>query len=333
MDKIALAPKKERKSIFIEAANRTGISNFIIEKDFWVSWVLERVFRDEDLSKILRFKGGTSLSKAFGLINRFSEDIDLILSMSVILEPDEILEQSSNTKQIEFNKAIEDRAKNYIGSTLFKDIRYYLANTCSIHHDKNDGHVLLVKYLHVFDYDYIQPEVRLEIGPLALWTPNEQYPISSFVEKALPELGIKKTIIPTIKPEQTFWEKITILHHEHHRPKTSPLPPRYSRHYYDVYMMGKSNVKTCALNNINLLEEIVNFKIRFYPRGWANYENAFPGTIRLLPAEHNSEILAKDYHEMQKMLFGDIPSWDVILSEIEILENEINFYKKNTFKN
>jgi len=77
------------------------------------------------------------------------------------------------------NWYIENRVKNYIGSTLFKNIRYYLANTYSIHHDKNDGHVLLVKYPHVFDYDNMQPEVRLEIGPLASWMPNEQYPISS----------------------------------------------------------------------------------------------------------------------------------------------------------
>ncbi|MCL2440346.1 MAG: nucleotidyl transferase AbiEii/AbiGii toxin family protein [Treponema sp.] len=324
MDKIAFASDIERKSIFIEAADKLNISESIVEKDFWVSWVLEKIFENNELSQILCFKGGTSLSKAFNLIDRFSEDIDLILSESIVLNKNETLIQSSKTKQVEFIKIIEERALEYIRTNLFKKITGVLGSTCFVYPDNEDGHSLYIKFPHVFNYSYIQQEIKLEIGPLALWNPNNRYSISSFLTKALPELKLIEPVVPIIKPERTFWEKITILHHEHHRPVTSPLQPRYSRHYYDVYKMGNNEVKNIALANTELLIEVVNFKKRFYPRGWANYDAALPGTICILPAKYNIQSLAEDYIKMQKMLFGEIPQWDTILSNLQKLEIEIN---------
>ncbi len=97
--------------------------------------------------------------------------------------------------------------------------------------------------------------------------------------------------VPTICAERTFWEKATILHHEHHRPENILTPSRYSRHYYDLYMMGHSEVKTRALTQADLLPAVVTFKQKFYPRGWANYENAKRGTLRLLPSPVASQAL------------------------------------------
>lgn len=324
MDRIAYASDSERKKLFIETADKTGIADSIIEKDFWVSWILGKIFSKEDLSKILCFKGGTSLSKAFGLIDRFSEDIDLILSSHVLLKSNEILEQSSNSKQANFNREIEARARHFIFTTLKDEIAEALGTICKVVSDPRDHYVLLVKFPQVFNYNYIQPEIKLEIGPLALWDPNEKYPISSFIASHLPELDLENPIIPTVKPERTFWEKITILHHEHHRPETSSLRPRYSRHYYDVFKIGNSKIKYEALANLKLLEEVVVFKKRFYPRGWANYDNAFPGTIRLSPAAQNLHDLGQDYIKMQKMIFGSAPRWQEILNYLKKLEDEIN---------
>ncbi|MCL2505961.1 MAG: nucleotidyl transferase AbiEii/AbiGii toxin family protein [Alphaproteobacteria bacterium] len=324
MDKVAFASDLERKSLFIDAADKTDIADFIIEKDFWVSWVLGKIFADKYLSEILCFKGGTSLSKAFGLIDRFSEDIDLILSEHTVLKTGEKLEQSSNNKQAEFNKEVVSRAGHFISTRLKDKIAKMLESVCKVEADIKDDHVLFVKFPRVFDYSYIQPDIKLEIGPLALWNPNEKYSISSFITVSLPELELANPIIPTIKPERTFWEKITILHHEHHRPETSPLSPRYSRHYYDVFKMGNSKVKEEALANLKLLEEVVAFKKRFYPRGWAKYDEAVPGTIRLYPAKQNLKDLEQDYIKMQKMIFGTTPSWEEILAGLKELEDEIN---------
>jgi hypothetical protein len=181
-----------------------------------------------------------------------------------------------------------------------------------------------VKFPGLFNYAYVNPDIKLEIGPLALWNPNDRYPVHSYVEDAYPELQIKPVLIPTVKAERTFWEKITILHHEHYRPSNNPLQPRYSRHYYDVFKMGHSGVKDKALADMHLLEEVVSFKKRFYPRGWARYDEARRGTLRLHPAEHNLTALKKDYLEMGNMIFGDIPAWEEILDYLGQLEYEIN---------
>ena len=324
MDSIAYTSGNERKKLFIEAADKTGITDSIIEKDFWVSWILGKIFSKKNLSKILCFKGGTSLSKAFSLIDRFSEDIDLILSKHIILKDDEILEQPSNSKQANFNREIEIRANHFILTTLKNEIARALGTTCEVSSDPKYNGILFVKFPRVFDYSYVQPDIKLEVGPLALWDPNEKYPISSFIASSLPELNLENPIIPTVKPERTFWEKITILHHEHHRPETSPLSSRYSRHYYDIFKIGNSAIKYKALANFKLLEEVVAFKKRFYPRGWANYNNAFPGTIRLYPAKQNLHDLEQDYLKMKKMIFGSAPRWKEILDYLKVLENEIN---------
>jgi hypothetical protein len=324
MDRIASADKRERLAIFNEVAVKAKLPNYIVEKDFWVSWVLGKIFTDEELSQILCFKGGTSLSKAFHLIERFSEDIDIILSLKTVLHDGELLEQPSNSKQAAFNKIIENRAGEYISTTLKDKIAKLLSPICTVKPNEADCHVLHIIFPRVFDYFYITPEIKLEIGPLALWNPNDRFRITSFVDQYLPELKLSEPHVPTIRPERTFWEKITILHHEHYRPVESPVPPRYSRHYYDIFKMGHSDVKTKAFTNIELLKEVVAFKKRFYPRGWAKYEEAFPGTMCLIPAIHNQSALIEDYGRMKNMIYGKTPSWEEIMAYIASLETEIN---------
>ncbi len=324
MDRIVKAKKTERQHLFTEVSSRLHLSPFVIEKDFWVSWLLEKIFSDTYLQTCLCFKGGTSLSKAFHLIERFSEDIDLILSQHLVLQEDEELIQPSNSKQEKFNKLIEERAGAFISQELKEHLSKLVAPICKVENDINDTHTLYVTYPRVFDDAYIQPTIKLEVGPLALWNPNEKYTITSFVGETLTELNLSLPCIPTVKPERTFWEKITILHHEHHRPEGSTTPLRYSRHYYDVYKIAQSNVKEIAFNNLDLLNEVVAFKKRFYPRGWARYDEAIPGTLKLLPAPHNMHILEEDYKRMQNMIYGESPLWQTLMETIEQLEREIN---------
>ncbi|MCQ2914759.1 MAG: nucleotidyl transferase AbiEii/AbiGii toxin family protein [Alphaproteobacteria bacterium] len=327
MDKITKLNIDERKEVFNQSSELLNIQDFIIEKDFWVCWILEKLFSNMELSQILCFKGGTSLSKSFNLINRFSEDIDLILSQNVILEDGEQLKQASKNKQTKFNKIFEERAEKYISTILKEKISNVIKPICSVKSDDTDKHTLLVEYpTSTNKYSYVQPIIKLEIGPLALWNPNETYEINSFVGQAFPKLCLSKPTIPTIKPERSFWEKITILHHESNRPETSPLPPRYSRHYYDVFMLGHSKVKEIAFNSLNLLDEVVNFKMTYYPRPWAKYEEAKPGSIKLLPPKHNEKNLIEDYDKMKTMFYpgSKIPLWNEIVKYLCELEQEIN---------
>ena len=127
--------------------------------------------------------------------------------------------------------------------------------------------------------------------------------------------------------ERTFWEKATILHHEANRPEHLTMPQRYSRHYYDLYRMAMTPVKETAYAQFDLLKKVVDFKMKFYPRAWAKYEQAIPGTLMLLPPKYRLDNLEVDYNAMKDMLYGEIPSFPVVMEALGTLEREINGIK------
>jgi len=324
VERTAQLTDAERKELFAESANIKGISPAIIEKDFWVCWTLKRIFEHPALSQLLMFKGGTSLSKVFHLIERFSEDIDMILDWRVVTSRDP-LEQLSKTKQIKLNKDINSHAIEYIANELLPFIQETIEPICSCSVDYKDKHNINIKYPSAFSDEYLRPEVLLEIGPLASWLPSDSYSIIPYAAEAFPEVIVKPECkVNAIKAERTFWEKATILHHEAHRPAENPQPSRYSCHYYDMYMMANSDVKKTALKNLQILDDVVDFKKRFYPRSWANYDLAKPGTIKLIPDDHILESLKKDYKAMKNMIYGHYPDFNILISGITSLEQEIN---------
>jgi len=254
MNKIANLPKQQRSELFLETATLMNTTNSIIEKDFWVVWTLDKIFSDDRLNKILMFKGGTSLSKVFNLIGRFSEDIDLILDWRLVSNENPLNEQESKNKQVKFNEQINENAKEYIQNELLPIISQILSPlcTCII---AEDGFSINVRYPNAFDDNYLRPEILLEIGPLASWLPSDSFEISSFAAQKFPQVFEKtKCSVNTIVAKRTFWEKVTILHHEANRPEESPIPTRYSRHYYDLAMMAQSEVKNEALADLELLK-------------------------------------------------------------------------------
>lgn len=130
--------------------------------------------------------------------------------------------------------------------------------------------------------------------------------------------------VRAIKAERTFWEKITILHHEAHRPENNKQPTGYSRHYYDAYQMASTPLKDLALADPGLLESVVAFKDKFYHRGWARYDLAKPGTMRLTPPPHVRESLELDYAAMEFMFYGTRPAFADMMEQISDLERAIN---------
>jgi hypothetical protein len=325
MESVARLSSVERRELFSETAARKGMTPAIVEKDFWVCWTLGRLFAHPDLSRLLMFKGGTSLSKVFHLIERFSEDIDLILDWRVMIGEDDPLAERSATKQEVLNKTIDARAVDYIGAELLAMISRAVDPVCRCELAADDLHALNVIYPAAFSDAYLRPEVRLEIGPLAAWLPYDHYWIKPYAAEAFPQLFKQADCaVQAIRAERTFWEKATILHHEAHRPENSPQPLRYSRHYYDLAMMAKSPVKDSALADLALLEDVVAFKQRFYRRPWAHYDLAIPGTFRLLPAGQVLAAVEKDYAQMRNMIFGRYPGFDEIMETLRTLEGEIN---------
>lgn len=325
MDRVARLADAQRRDLFSETAVRRGTTPAVAEKDFWVTWVLDRLFADPELARLLMFKGGTSLSKAYGLIERFSEDIDLILDWRVLVGETDPRAARSRNKQNQLNAQIDEQAKAYIAGTLLERVSAAFDGVCRCAIGADDPQVIEVRYPAAFPDDYLRPEVRLEIGPLAAWLPHEERSISCYAAEAFPQLFERPAFpVRVIRAERSFWEKATILHHEAHRPDGNPQPPRYSRHYYDLARMAASPVKDAALADLALLAEVVAFKQQFYPRGWARYELAVPGSLRLVPTGAVLDAVTADYAAMVAMIFGTIPTLDEILARLRALEDEIN---------
>ena len=293
-------------------------------------FILDYLFSTNPWKDSLTFKGGTSLSKGFHLIERFSEDIDLILDWRVIgYRKTEPWEQRSNTKQEKFNKESNRRVgeflKNEFLPQMKSDLQNIIQNKSHMYIDDTDPQTILFEYPNSFSSSYVVEKIRLEIGALAAWTPASDVAIIPYIEEFYPNaFKEKETILRTVSPIRTFWEKATILHHEANRPETLSMPKRYSRHYYDLYCIANSHCKEAAIGNTELLEEVVLFKKKFYPRKWAKYEEATIETIRLLPNEYRFEEIRKDYKDMREMFFGEYPTFETLMEEIKRIEDKIH---------
>jgi hypothetical protein len=324
MDAIARMPAGDRAMLMRVASDKKKtMPPEILEKDFWVCWVLGRLYGSPEMARKILFKGGTSLSKVFGLIERFSEDVDLILDWHEVTNEDPAAERSV-TKQVAFNKALMAEAHRYLREMFLLEVKALLAGVCDAVIEDNPE-VVTIRYPASFPSNYLKPEIRLEVGPLAAWVPNAEYEIRPYAAEAVPTAFVRPACrVRAIKAERTFWETITILHHEAHRPVESPQPVGYSRHYYDVFRMKGTQVKADAFADLELLRAVAAFKDKFYHRGWAQYDLAKPGTMKLVPLQHVMKAVARDYDGMRLMIFGERPPFEEMMAGLQRLEGEIN---------
>ncbi|HJJ52995.1 MAG TPA: nucleotidyl transferase AbiEii/AbiGii toxin family protein [Methanocorpusculum sp.] len=329
MKNIAKRPAEDREALFRNTAEKMGINEAIIEKDFWVCWTLDHLFHDCPWKNNLTFKGGTSLSKAYGLIDRFSEDIDLILDWCILdYDKDEPWMVRSKNQQDHFNKEADHRAEDFLKDIFLPQIQNDLSEKLgsSVHmgilHDNKQ--TITFQYPNSFSDGSILQEIRLEIGPLAACSPSGWQTIQPYsAEKYSHLFEQKSTDVLTVHPERTFWEKVLILHSVANLPDEKKVPLRYSRHYYDVVKMGDSDVKIKAFADLDLLEMVKKFKMKFYPLSWANYEQISVGDIHLLPSERHMAELKSDYFSMQSMIYGDTLSFEDLLEKLGKLQDEI----------
>ena len=331
MHEVVRMPDPKLEELFLLTAEQMAMPPGIVEKDFWVVWMLDYLFARSPWKTQLAFKGGTSLSKAFGLIKRFSEDIDLILDWRLLgyglREP---WEERSNTQQDLFNEAANARSaaflKNVFVPRIKGDLEAESGRALDIGMDAVDPNTVVFRYPCAFGDESILREIRIESGALAAWTPAQTCDIVSYAAEQYPQIFKRPAArVYTVAPERTFWEKATILHREAMRTPERGLPPgRYSRHYYDLWCLCQSCVKAKALADIPLLDAVVAFKRKFYRCNWAHYERATAKEIMLNPPEHALAALEADYRHMQNMIFGPRPAFSEILETIRHLESEIH---------
>ncbi len=327
---IAKLDERNRDAIFTKYAYDSKLNKAIVEKDFWVTLILDYLFHKSQYKEYFIFKGGTSLSKCFHLIQRFSEDIDLILKWNILTDDDPNKERS-NRQQDMYNKNINLLAQSFIKEKLvpamvldFHDIN----KDIKIVIDENDGQIVNLYYPRLYDPTEagILKYIRLEIGPLAALSPTDNIEISPMIsEMKLPIMNQFNTKVETVLPQRTFWEKILILHQESHRPMDKKTPKRYSRHYFDIVKISMSKYKDIAYNDLMLLTNVREFKKKFYPVGWAQYDLAKPGTFKLVPSKERIKELSLDFLEMKEMLNNnEFEAFEELIDKIKLIEKEIN---------
>jgi hypothetical protein len=335
MDSFLNKTASERQLFIKEAETQMGRPPIVIEKDFWVCWTLGEIFSLPDFGKHMTFKGGTSLSKIYGLIDRFSEDIDLsfhreFLGFGGDADPANATGKERNRRldelQAQCAKLIREKFVPALTASMVKSLG--AGDDWRLDVDAQDNQTVLFRYPKPISTasDYLKPAVKIEMGARSDHWPTEDKRIRSYLHemfpKELPDAGC--ATVNVLSAERTFWEKATILHAECHRSLTQLAPERNSRHYYDLGRIATNPEGQKALSRLDLLEAVVEHKKVFFRSGWANYEMAKPGTFRLIPPAERIEALKRDYALMQDMFFGTPPGFDAIIVTLTELEARIN---------
>lgn len=325
-------PPEERETYFEQAAAERDVLTEILEKDFWVCWVLGVLFESEFAGNLV-FKGGTSLSKVFHAINRFSEDIDLSLSPEFLGLPEAGGSRNQADKwmknaEAECGSAVRDRIRPALENASAKVLGPKDSGWFEFLTDENSQSPLLLFHYpsqRPDDLGYIKRTVKLEFGSLTDQQPTDRHNVKPWIADTYPsQFQDWKCQVVALEAERTFWEKATILHAEHHRPAGKPTPDRISRHYADVAALADHQAAVKALSQDGLRKRVVEWKSRFFAKKQAKYEEAVPGTFRLLP--HGSRIndLRKDYKSMRVMYLSEPPRFEEILDTLRELEERIN---------
>ena len=336
MNGIARMSAEERSQVFAETAARKGLAEAIVEKDFWVCWTLHQLFSIDALAGRLLFKGGTSLSKIFHAINRFSEDIDLAVdyvALGFTGNNDPRREDISRNRRNNILDEMMTACQNYIGGEFLTALRARwkeilgALEAWDLNISAADPTTIEFRYpaASTKNLDYVRPQVVLELGTHAEFVPHDHFTIRPYVAEEFPKLVEEGDVgVIALLAKRTFWEKATILHAQYHRAPESAIPDRYSRHYYDVAMLAEGPIRAEALADMDLLAQVVRHKETFYPSAWAHYSEARPGTFRLVPPEARVVALDRDYRNMGVMIFGEPPSVKSIVETLAALEQEIN---------
>jgi hypothetical protein len=329
---LAMEPPDSRRDAFAITADRRGLLPLLVEKDFWVCWTLERLFSLPDFGPHLLFKGGTSLSKVYGTIRRFSEDIDLSLSRVALGDGLADPEQAaSNTQRKIRSEALVAAFQDAVTDRLLPALRAAIAEQLgddgwTLIQDRTDPGTLHFAYPRASEGDmaYVRPEVKIEMGGRSDDWPAESRTVTAYAAEELPAVTPGAVPVRVLAARRTFWEKATILHAEYHRPPDKIQAERLSRHYSDLAEMAGTVIEAQALADLPLLARVAAHKAAFYTTPWASYDTAKPGTLRLAPPESRLAGLRADYREMGPMFFGPTLPFDGMMDRIAALEGRVN---------
>lgn len=315
-------PKDKQQELFKQLSFKTGIQPQAIEKDAWVTLVLRIIFNSE-IAEHLVFKGGTSLSKAYGLIKRFSEDIDIAINREFLgftgkLTKGQIrkLRRVSHAFVLNEMSSIitNEFGRHNIDNLLFK---IEVENTKI---SDQDPEIIKITYQSTFDeLSYISRRVLIEIGARSLLEPSEGKEIKSIIDENYHESSFteKSFIVKTNLPEKTFLEKMILLHEEFSKPKEKIRYHRMSRHLYDIGQIISTEFGERALKNESLFQEIIKHRAKYTPIKTVNYSKLELNKLKIIPPDEFIDQYEKDYSEMQEnMIYGEKISFNKLINKI-----------------
>ena len=323
-------PVEERRAYITQTADHLDVSDLIVEKDLWVCWLLEMVFL---LPTPMVFKGGTSLSKGFNLIKRFSEDCDITIDYRHFSNQIEF-EKISRSQLKKVSDALRQQLQHYVSETILPFLKDKASTLFSAHsfeitlsEDREQLRFYYPSDLNSPLQGYLRDHVLLEFGIRNSVEPCEKQKITPYLINVVPNhIALSQPMIDVLSPIRTYWEKVTLIHVECNRDRLLATPDRLSRHWYDLFMLDQSWVGKEALLRVDILKDVILYKKAFFNASYAHYDDCLQGLLRLIPEENNKKNLSSDFSKMinAAMFYEPPPSFSNIMDNLKILEDKIN---------
>ncbi len=327
----------EKRRLSEAAAGKLGLQAASVEKDFWVCWTLRELFTLPEFGPHFTFKGGTSLSKGWKLIERFSEDIDVVIERDFLgfggdKAPEGAPSQKQRQKRLEelkstCQKVIRERLEPVLQKRFRAKIPKEFAWKLFPDPDDTDQQTLLFQYPAAFiSSDYLRPVVKIELGARSDIEPSSMPKIQPYLAEAIPgKFKDSEFTLRTVSPERTFWEKAMLLHEETYRAGSSGPKDRLARHYYDLWCLIRKGIAAKALLDAGLFSRVADHRAIFFRKSKEAQESLRPGSLRLLPREDQGNAWKKDYEAMREaMIFGEAPNFAEILRAVGDFERRFN---------
>ena len=330
---------KERRRLFCEQAqDKLHLPPASIEKDFWVCWTLKELFGLAEWGGLLTFKGGTSLSKGWALIERFSEDIDIVIDRHALgfaggKSPDKAPSGKQTRKRLEALKEASQICVNEKLLPLLQDSfsrSLPVSSPWSITPDPNDHdkQTLLFAYPSAFSdkSSYLLQTVKIEMGARSDTEPKTDTSIRPYLADAFPDIFTEADFtVKAVSPVRTFWEKAMLLHEETFRPQGKKRKARLARHYYDLWCLIKAGIGGKAVDDIELFNRIAAHRQVYFSYSWVDYDTLRPGSLKLVPTDEQLQEWRIDYNSMRsEMFFGEVPSFEDIMRSIAEFQDGFN---------
>jgi predicted nucleotidyltransferase component of viral defense system len=338
MNEFLLFADGRRKMVCEQAQDKLGLPPATIEKDFWVCWTLKKMFDLPEWGSQLTFKGGTSLSKGWALIERFSEDIDIVIDRGSLgfggdKAPDRAPSKKQTRKRLDALKAASQRCVNEVLLPLLRDaisqeMPAELLWQLDPDPEDPDGQTLLLTYPTAFvdQMIYLPQVVKVEMGARSDTEPTEKIDIQPYLTNAFPDLFPQTHFsVRAVSRERTFWEKAMLLHEETFRPPEKKRKARMARHYYDLYCLIEAGIGDKASVDLDLFERIAAHRQVYFRYTWVDYDTLRPGLLRLIPLDTQLADWKSDYVAMKnEMFFGEPPTFDVLMATVREFQKEFN---------